>query len=435
MEENLDNQNIKYYEEKQKIYSGEKLKKKRRNRAIELRNYLKKTGSLIKNKLMKNAINLDKTKEDSEQKIKKVRNPGVDFLRLISMYNIVVNHYFYNADVFKHFPSYDRYFSLIHNFTDWNNNAFILISGIVGYKTNKYSNLIYIWLIVFFYTVGIDKYFSYFKKSNISKEDVYKDHYPMIFNRYWYFSSYFGMYLFLPVINKGIVSLTKYELRLVVLTTLGIFIFWREYKNPGDDLFHFHNGFSMIWQLTFYLTGAYIGKYRVEYNGILKYIYCLTCLFIYFFISYLFFKQNHGEIPFKIGSLTINPPYVIRRLISGNFNSGVKVIQSITICLFCLQLHFNKYLAKIICFLGPLIFSVYIIHHNTIILDHYVRNIFNNPPSDTSFNSILSIICLKSLRMLIASLIIDYLRHLLFTLLRIRKILIFIETKMKEKLG
>jgi len=435
MEENLDNQNIKYYDEKQKIYSGEKLKKKRRNRAIELRNYLKKTGSLIKNKLMKNAINLDKTKEDSEQKIKKVRNPGVDFLRLISMYNIVVNHYFYNADVFKHFPSYDRYFSLIHNFTDWNNNAFILISGIVGYKTNKYSNLIYIWLIVFFYTVGIDKYFSYFKKSNISKEDVYKDHYPMIFNRYWYFSSYFGMYLFLPVINKGIVSLTKYELRLVVLTTLGIFIFWREYKNPGDDLFHFHNGFSMIWQLTFYLTGAYIGKYRVEYNGILKYIYCLTCLFIYFFISYLFFKQNHGEIPFKIGSLTINPPYVIRRLISDNFNSGVKVIQSITICLFCLQLHFNKYLAKIICFLGPLIFSVYIIHHNTLILDHYVRNIFNNPPSDTSFNSILSIICLKSLRMLIASLIIDYLRHLLFTLLRIRKILIFIETKMKEKLG
>ena len=435
MEENLDNQNIKYYDEKQKIYSGEKLKKKRRNRAIELRNYLKKTGSLIKNKLMKNAINLDKTKENSEQKIKKVRNPGVDFLRLISMYNIVVNHYFYNADVFKHFPSYDRYFSLIHNFTDWNNNAFILISGIVGYKTNKYSNLIYIWLIVFFYTVGIDKYFSYFKKSNISKEDVYKDHYPMIFNRYWYFSSYFGMYLFLPVINKGIVSLTKYELRLVVLTTLGIFIFWREYKNPGDDLFHFHNGFSMIWQLTFYLTGAYIGKYRVEYNGILRYIYCFACLFIYFFVSYLFFKQNHGEIPFKIGSLTINPPYVIRRLISDNFNSGVKVIQSITICLFCLQLNFNKYLAKIICFLGPLIFSVYIIHHNTIILDHYVRNIFNNPPSDTSFNSILSIICLKSLIMLIASLIIDYLRHLLFTLLRIRKILMFIETKMKEKLG
>ena len=191
----------------------------------------------------------------------------------------------------------------------------------------------------------------------------------------------------------------------------------------------------MIWQLTFYLTGAYIGKYRVDYKGIFKYIYCFICIIIYFFISYLFFKENQGEIPFKIGFLVINPPSVIRRLITDNFNSGVKVLQSLTICLFCLQMHFNKYLAKVICFLGPLIFSVYIIHHNSLILDHFVRNILNNQPSDSSFNSILSLICLKSLRMLIVSLIIDYLRHLLFTLLRIRKILIFIETKMKEKFG
>ena len=32
---------------------------------------------------------------------------------------------------------------------------------------------------------------------------------PVIFNRYWYFTTYFGMYLFLPVINKGIENLTK----------------------------------------------------------------------------------------------------------------------------------------------------------------------------------------------------------------------------------
>ena len=147
------------------------------------------------------------------------------------------------------------------------------------------------WLTVFFYTVGIDKYFLHFRKISIPKGELYKDYNPMIFNRYWYFSSYFGMYLFLPVINKGIASLTRYELRLVVLTTLGIFIFWREYKNKDEDLFHFHNGFSMIWQLTFYLTGAYIGKYRVDYKGIIKYIYCFTCLIIYFLFLIYFLKK------------------------------------------------------------------------------------------------------------------------------------------------
>ena len=52
---------------------------------------------------------------------------------------------------------------------------------------------------------------------NISKKgynvnvEIDKEHYPMIFNRDWYFSTHFGMYLFLPVINKGIASLTKFE--------------------------------------------------------------------------------------------------------------------------------------------------------------------------------------------------------------------------------
>ena len=264
--------------------------KKLRKRKKKFKNLFKKSGIIIKNTIIKPEIKNNKNNNDNNEQIKKKRNPGIDLVRLLTMYLVIVTHSLQFTNAYRFFYNHKRILRIIQSCIDWNNNAFILISGIVGYKTNKYSNLIYIWLIVFFYTVGIDKYFSYFKKSNISKEDLYKDHYPMIFNRYWYFSSYFGMYLFLPVINKGIVSVTKYEMRLVVLTTLGIFIFWREYKNPGEDLFHFHNGFSMIWQLTFYLTGAYIGKYRVEYNGILRYIYCFACLFVYFFVSYLFFK-------------------------------------------------------------------------------------------------------------------------------------------------
>ena len=45
----------------------------------------------------------------------------------------------------------------------WHNDGFILISGIVGYKTHKYSNLFYLWLTVFFYTVGMNQYLKYIK--------------------------------------------------------------------------------------------------------------------------------------------------------------------------------------------------------------------------------------------------------------------------------
>ena len=124
---------------------------------------------------------------------------------------------------------------------------------------------------------------------------MHKEYFPAIFGRYWYFTAYLGMYLFLPVINKGIAGLTKIEFNLVVMSAIGVFVFWRSYKNPGEDIFHFYNGQSTISLLTFYLTGAYIGKYRVDYSGIKKYIYCLICIFTYAIPSYLYFKISQNE--------------------------------------------------------------------------------------------------------------------------------------------
>jgi hypothetical protein len=50
------------------------------------------------------------------------------------------------------------------------------------------------------------------------------------------------MYLFLPVINRGISVLSKFELKLVILSTLGILVFWRDYKNPNKDVFVMKEG-------------------------------------------------------------------------------------------------------------------------------------------------------------------------------------------------
>ena len=109
----------------------------------------------------------------------------------------------------------------------------------------------------------------------------------MIYERYWYYTQYVGMYLFLPVINKGISILSQSELKVVVISTVGIFSFWRRLQNPKRDIFHLIGGSSSFWFMTFYLTGAYIGKYRKDYKGIKKYIYCFICLFVYAFYSFI----------------------------------------------------------------------------------------------------------------------------------------------------
>ena len=253
----------------------------------------------------------------------------------------------------------------------------------------------------------------------------------MIFSQYWYFTSYFGMYLFLPISNIGIANLSKGEFRLVVMSTIGVFIIWRYYKNPKEDVFHFKNGMYTIWLLTYYLTGAYIGKYNVNYTGIKKYIYCLIYLVIFIFAAVLFFKASRNEFYISIGNIKLGLPSILKNFISRKYDSLVKIIQSISACLFFMQINYNKYLAKIISFFGPFVFSVYIIHMNPFIERKVLYHIFDDVSRNISLIKVFWVIFYKSFKFFISCIIIDYLRHLLFTLLRIRKILIFLEAKIK----
>ena len=302
------------------------------NKKKQKNNYSKNFSfGRIKNKSIKNDSNSTNVikNENKDNIIKKARNPGVDFIRIIAMYIIIINHSLFHGRAFDHFPNYKRQLLFLHCFTDWHNDAFMLISGIIGYKINRYSNLLYLWLTVFLYSVGIYHYVTHFKKDFIIKNNIYRYQYPIIYQIYWYFTTYFGMYLFLPILNKGINSVSRYDFRLAILAMHGFLIFWREYKNHKEDVFYMMNGGSVVWFLILYLTGAFIGKYRVDYNGIKKYIYCFISLLIFLFMSYLKFRITVNELPLRLGNFKINIPEKIISMFNNNHNGPFKTLQSI----------------------------------------------------------------------------------------------------------
>ena len=129
----------------------------------------------------------------------------------------------------------------------------------------------------------------------------------------------------------------------------------------------------------------------------------------------------------------IEIPIFFRHMFSESYNSLLKIIQTITVCLFFMQIHYNKYIAKFICFFGPLAFAIYLIYSNNILIDNVIRKFFINQPRNIDIKSLLSKLTKESLRICITCLIIDYFRNLLFSFLRIKKILLIIETAMKEK--
>jgi hypothetical protein len=318
---------------------------------------------------------------------------------------------------------------LFEDFCNWHINGFCLISGIIGYKTHKYSNILYLWLWVVFYSVGIHLYYQKYKRDNSVGVELMSDYCPVISNKYWYFTKYFGMYFFLPVINKGIDYLTKYELRITVISLHCIIVIWPQYKDKNFIKFGLDNGGSILWFILLYITGGYIGKYNIIYHGIKKYIYCLICLTI--FVSTSLAKYNyyfHGVIFNNIKSYYLRKIIFFMNIFFASKNALVpRVLQTVSMALFTIQLDYNKYLAKIITFFGPLTFGIYLIHDNNIIREKIIRTLYSNLSNNLSLNEVVKISMIYVFKIFIFCSMIDYGRHIIFTIFKVRKLCILLE--------
>ena len=124
-----------------------KLKKIYKN--IKKTKKAKKTYELLEQNNIKN----DPIRNTPNQT--KIRNPGIDLGRMIAMYAIFTNHILGYSGFKKKFDQYNI-LKVIYASLNWHNSGFVFISGYVGYKTTKYSNLIYICFWVFFYYMGIN---------------------------------------------------------------------------------------------------------------------------------------------------------------------------------------------------------------------------------------------------------------------------------------
>jgi len=421
---------LKYKEEKAKVG----FIKKYINKITNSKRFKKVKRSL---KLIKSSKNYNKieTKEiiennkneiSTNHKIINKRNAGIDLLRILAMLGIVYSHILFQGKGILTYPKYKTRIAKSFTYVFWHNNAYALISGIVGYKSTKYSNLLYLWLCTVFYSLSIRYYYLKSKKGTIEGE-LYKEYYPAIYERYWYFTNYFVMFLFLPAINKGIQYLSKPEFKLLVSSIYGILILWHTYMNINkEDHFKMDRGFSAIWLLCLYMIGAYIGKYNIVYTGIKRFIFSFLYLFVFISLCYIFNNYSDTVSGFTSNNKTkiIN---ILIRLIPDDMNNLFKATQSISVTLFFLQLKYNKYLSNLIIFFGPLTFGVYLIHLNHNVVNNYFSTILKGESYSLKENEVILMFIFKTIKIFVGCIIIEYLRHLLFNILKIRKICIFFE--------
>ena len=162
-------------------------------------------------------------------------------------------------------------------------NVFIIITGYFSYKKNsiKVSKTVHLFSLCIFYGVLIYLFMIIIKHTIINKDSI-GVLLKTILNR-WFVLSYIILYLFIPYLNKLINSISKENLKLlIIINTIFFYIFSTFYINT---LIH-DNGYGIINFISLYFIGAYIGKYYdkkkiMKYKTIAVYIGCalLTLLF------------------------------------------------------------------------------------------------------------------------------------------------------------
>ena len=201
---------------------------------------------------------------------------------------------------------------------------------------------------------------------------------------------------------------------------IGIFIVWSScYK----DSFSQNNGKSPFSLLIFYIIGAYFDKF-IFYKKNTKYcriIICFICSSLFIIISWITYNINIKNT--SIIELNSN----LQKIFKIEINSLPMLLQACSIIVFLAQIKFIKFTSKILTFIGPLTFDIYLIHENTYIRRNYIKNAFTQYSLDLNIKFILFSIFKKAFFIFNICVFIAYLRNAVFKMLKIKNICNYFE--------
>jgi surface polysaccharide O-acyltransferase-like enzyme len=358
------------------------------------------------------------------------RNYGIDALRSVSMFMVVVMHILSKGGIFQVVekrggitPDYlVAWFLELFCFVAV--NCFALITGYFGVRGKyRYANLATLWLRVVFYTLTITLVFQIFFPEYVTWQKWVKAFFPVSFAHYWYFTAYFILFLLIPFFNLALHKLSAKQSGALIIGL--IFALSVIQTFPNTDVFNLKDGgHSGWWIMVMYLIGAYIGKYRV-FDSWSK----GKCLLIYLGASTFTFLTEIGldlikdDFPEGLFGTPLNKYFT-------HYCSPTVVIASVALFLFFMKLDIRSgILQKVIAFFAPLAFSVYLIHYTPLIRDNFLLE--STKPLTKLSAPVMGLAVLGiSLVIFIVCALIDELRELLFKKLRVRERLERLEDKL-----
>lgn len=331
----------------------------------------------------------------------KEKNYGVEFGRILSMLMIMGLHVLGQGGILGELGYnslkgqavvYLEYLCVVSV------NIFALISGFVAVNSQfKLRRLIGLWLQMMFFSVGMMLIIG--PLYHISFNQVIESFFPTIHHGYWYFNAYLILYIFTPILNKGIKALRKKEL--FQLLVIAFFVLSIVSSFAVRDAMYVEGGYSPIWLIYMYVVGAYIKIHGIP-NLIRKRKLMLFCYFLFGILTLVAHDLRNLYLVYFDGFE--GQDWWVRR-----YSFPTIFIMSVALFLYLISMKFPKRMHKMIGFFSTSALAAYLFQTHPLFYNIVLPGMFTKIAEQTSL-LLLGNVVLLSVFFFVAGVLLDKLR-------------------------
>ena len=200
----------------------------------------------------------------------KSRQVNYEALRILSMFMIIAMHYLQKGGVLLPL-SEDRGIVnllawLVETFCIGAANLYVLLCGYFLMEASwRWKKLVSLVAQVLFYSLGVSLVCLALGIGGVRNWSLYDWAtviLPLQSEHYWFATAYFGLYLFVPVLQAGVKQLTKRQLEIVLACMLIFFSLEKTFSPVA--LAYDRYGYDLGWFICLFLIATYLRLYGEE---------------------------------------------------------------------------------------------------------------------------------------------------------------------------
>ena len=297
-------------------------------------------------------------------------------------------------------------------------NIYGLISGyVLCDKPFRLSRLINLWFSIAFYTITINIIANLGGWRPLNINNLLDSFFPISRQQYWYLSSYCGMLLLTPFLNKALAEVKRNEVKKILVP--GILIISILPTLFSSDPLSTHVGYSTIWLCVMYLVGGWLKKAdiksRVKSRWLIASfgIMILTTHLCKITLIYITKKWFNIDNECNVLITYISPSIII---------------SSIALFLLVTKINLSIFQTCIIRHLSPMTLGIYIIHANPFVWPRFAQGLADYFVQYSPARFIIAILA-AALVVYLACSAIEFFRIKLFQLVHVRQFSEHLERK------